>query len=224
MKFATGSAIVPVERVRITSLGKVGIGTPVPNEKLHVSGNIQLGDNIGAVGTGTRIYFSTAAANSDTTSIYRVNTANDASILRFELGDNFGTGSGASSTADYFDFCATNNTANPTVRITPYTGNVGINVNLPISRLHVIADDTQTTNYAGVFLSNVATTGTSGITKKGLEITSTGAWTGTSNIGLHVSSVTGGTANYDAIFNGGGNVGIGNIKPRENFMYLGTYN
>src|SRR5207249_4814807 len=56
---------------------------------------------------------------------------------------------------------------------------------------------------------------TASVNKVGLEIYSSGSWTGTSanNIGLYVSSTTGGTNNYDAIFNGGGKVGIGTATP-----------
>lgn len=72
--------------------------------------------------------------------------------------------------------------------------------------------------YAGSFFSNVAvSTNINSITKKGVEITSTGAWgtVATRNIGLHVSSVSGAAFNYDAVFDGGGNVGIGTETPNS---------
>jgi hypothetical protein len=103
-------------------------------------------------------------------------------------------------------------------------GNVGINTLAPTARLHVIGqiqgNPTNTdavASYAGTLLENIATANFNGITKKGLEIKSTGSWlgTGSSNIGLHVSTVSGGTANYDAIFNAGNNVGIGLDAPTE---------
>ena len=73
----------------------------------------------------------------------------------------------------------------------------------------------KTTAYPGTSVENYATSSTASILKSGLQVTSTGTWNGSgaSNVGLYVSSVTGGTANYDAIFNGGGNVGIGTTSP-----------
>ncbi|MBC7388807.1 MAG: hypothetical protein H7329_06335, partial [Opitutaceae bacterium] len=203
--------------------GYVGINNIKPRERLHVSGNIQLGDSMATVATGNRLEFSQFYNNSDPVAIYRVNTAYDNSVLRFELGDN-GAGTGAGE--DYFDFCAFNTTAAPAVRIATSIGNMGINVLNPTSRLHVVASGTNLiTDYAGTFLSNTATSTQLNVDKKGLEITSTGTWTGTNstNIGLHVSSVTGGTVNYDAIFNGGGFVGIGTATPTERLhIYNGT--
>ncbi len=98
-------------------------------------------------------------------------------------------------------------------------GNVGIGTTTPTAILHTVASGVQTASYSGNKLTNIATSSTANITKAGLEITSTGTWSGTnaSNIGLYVSSVTNGTTinknNYDAIFNGGGNVGIANLYP-----------
>ena len=102
--------------------------------------------------------------------------------------------------------------------------NVGIGTSSPTSILHTIASGAKTTAYSGNLFTNAATSSTSSITKSGVEIQSTGSWTGSSanNIGLYVSSVTGGTANYDAIFNGGGNVGIGTTSPSSPLEVVGT--
>jgi trimeric autotransporter adhesin len=102
--------------------------------------------------------------------------------------------------------------------------NVGIGISSPTSILHTVASGAKTANYSGNLLTNTATSSTASITKTGLEVQSTGTWNGTSatNIGLYVSSVTGGTANYDAIFNGGGNVGIGTTSPSSPFEVVGT--
>ncbi len=92
------------------------------------------------------------------------------------------------------------------------------------SALCANASGAKTGNYSGTILNNIATSSTASITKAGLQITSTGTWNGASasNIGLYVSSVTGGTANYDAIFNGGGNVGIGTTAPATKLEVNGT--
>jgi len=97
-------------------------------------------------------------------------------------------------------------------------GLVGIGNSNPVNQLDVgISSDAtaKTAAFSTLKLSNTATSTTNSIIKSGINISSTGAWTGTtsSNIGLYISSVTGGTNNYDAIFNGGGNVGIGTTSP-----------
>jgi hypothetical protein len=98
-----------------------------------------------------------------------------------------------------------------------YAVNVGIGTSSPSAILHTIATGAKTAGYTGNLLTNTATSSTAGITKAGVEIQSTGSWSGTTatNIGLYVSSTTGGTNNYDAIFNGGGNVGIGTTTPTQ---------
>ena len=75
----------------------------------------------------------------------------------------------------------------------------------------------KTSAFSTLNIANTATSTTASINKTGLQISSTGTWNGASanNIGLYVSSVTGGTNNYDAIFNGGGNVGIGTTTPER---------
>ena len=89
------------------------------------------------------------------------------------------------------------------------------------------ASTTQSTGKTAAFsalsISNFATSSTNSIIKSGLNVQSTGAWTGTgsSNIGLYVSGVAGAANNYDAIFNGGGNVGIGTTTPYSRLTIWG---
>ncbi|MFH1838498.1 MAG: hypothetical protein ABH808_03330, partial [Candidatus Kuenenbacteria bacterium] len=73
-------------------------------------------------------------------------------------------------------------------------------------------------------LTNIATSSTASIAKTGLDIQSTGTWTGTSavNTGLNVN-VSGGTTNYAAIFQGG-NVGIGTTSPGAKLDVNGNAN
>lgn len=103
-------------------------------------------------------------------------------------------------------------------------GNVGIGTTSPTALLHTYASGAKTTTYTGTLLANAATSSTASIIKSGLQITSTGTWSGASakNIGLYISAVTGGTNNYDAIFNGGGNVGIGTTAPTAKLEVIGS--
>lgn len=73
----------------------------------------------------------------------------------------------------------------------------------------------KTTSFSANVFGNIATSSTASVTKAAVEVSSAGTWNGAGakNIGIYVSSVTGGTNNYDAIFNGGGNVGIGTTTP-----------
>ncbi len=107
---------------------------------------------------------------------------------------------------------------------------VGISTTSPFHQLDILAGSTtphttgKTANYYGINVHNQATSTTASINKAGINIRSTGSWTGTlaNNIGLLVSSVTGGTNNYDAVFNGGGNVGVGTSSPWRTLAVSGT--
>ncbi|MCH8330421.1 MAG: tail fiber domain-containing protein [Bacteroidetes bacterium] len=122
------------------------------------------------------------------------------------------------------DFIGTTNseefrfrTSNMQRMVIDASGNVGIGIASPTAKLHTVATGMKTIDYTGNLMINSASSSTSSITKAGLEILSTGTWNGTGsrNIGLYISSVTGGSINFDAIFNGGGNVGIGTTDPTE---------
>jgi len=94
------------------------------------------------------------------------------------------------------------------------TGNVGIGTTEPTSILHTVASGVKTGDYTGNLLTNTATMPDDSYRKAGVEIKSTGEWgKDATNIGLYVSLVTGASHNYDAIFHGGGNVGIGTMSP-----------
>ncbi|MDD5015969.1 MAG: hypothetical protein PHW73_12900, partial [Atribacterota bacterium] len=174
--------------------GNVGIGTASPVAKLDINGGnsdlIVGANNIYAI--YTRISGGTVkplfGTNGTSTLFY--NSAGGAYVFR-------------------------NQADTSTVMHILDSGNVGIGTPTPTAILHTVASGAKTANYSGNLLTNTATSSTDSIVKTGLEIISTGTWNGTSasNIGLYISSVTGGTNNYDAIFNGGGNVGIGTTSP-----------
>lgn len=94
-------------------------------------------------------------------------------------------------------------------------GNVGIGTTVPANTLHVLSSGAKILANTAALINNTSTSSTNAINKVGLEVKSTGSWTGTSasNVGISVSSVSGGTTNYDAIFNAGNSVGIGLSAP-----------
>lgn len=82
----------------------------------------------------------------------------------------------------------------------------------------------KTASYDAIKASNTATSSTASVRMSGIETVVTGAnsGAGASNVGVYVSSVSGGTANYDAIFNGTGVVGIGTTTPNTRLQVNGT--
>jgi hypothetical protein len=156
------------------------------------------------------------AANGDEGDL-SVQASNSASrIIRLSPRGGFGAGGAAISTSGATLRLLTNGVAVGATESMMISGtNVGIGTTSPTGFLHTVASGAKTADYSGNLLTNTATSTTAAVNKASVEIKSTGTWTGASakNIGLYVSSVTGGTNNYDAIFNGGGNVGIGTSSP-----------
>ena len=129
---------------------------------------------------------------------------------------------GNSGTAALTNFIGTKDNASLSIRTNntqririDSLGNVGIGTTVPANTLHVLSSGAKILANTAALINNTSTSATNSINKVGLEVKSTGSWTGTSasNVGISVSSVSGGTTNYDAIFNGGNSVGIGLSAP-----------
>ena len=178
--------------------GNVGIGTASPSAMLHTI----------ASGAKTTAYSGNLFANNATSSTSSINKAG------VEI-QSTGSWNGASAKNIGLYVSSVTGGTNNYDAIFNGGGNVGIGTATPSAMLHTVASGAKTAAYSGNLFTNTATSSTVSITKAGVEIQSTGSWNGASanNIGLYVSSVTGGTNNYDAIFNGGGNVGIGTVSP-----------
>ena len=203
-----------------SSNGYVGIGTTSPSSLLHISS----GNNTTAIieGSGTNAYTEIRSASGDESAV-RFSTTSSA---RWLLGKGNSTENGSNAGSDFFlnRYNDAGAFQSQPIVVKRNTGYVGINQGGPTAPLDVKGSGSQTASFDAQYIENFATSSTSSVNKAGLEIQSTGSWTGTSanNIGLYVSSVTGGTNNYDAIFNGGGNVGIGTSTPTVKLQVSGT--
>ena len=212
-----------VERVVMTDRGWLGIGTgasvATPTTPLQI------------VSTGAGEFTVTTFYSTDTTAgntvTSRLNVFNGADGLVMYQSTN-STGPTAWGTSGGYDsfiksrqstsklhLAGSNQT---TGDITMWNGVVGINNTAPVYPLDIGLKPNataKTAEYRTLNINNTATSSTASIDKVGAYISSTGTWNGASakNIGLYVASVTGGTNNYDAIFNGGGNVGVGTTSP-----------
>ena len=182
------------ERLRINSTGNMGVGgTPGTVASLQVFGGIYArGGAPGGNGVNNNGYaFSGGSGDND---------------------------SGMYSTADgLLQFYTQSAEA---MRI--QNGKVAIGTTTtPVNALTTYSAAAATSSYTHISHSNLATSSTASINKVGVDIQSTGAWSGTSavNTGLNVN-VAGGTTNYAATFMGG-NVGIGVSTP-SNLLTLST--
>jgi hypothetical protein len=178
--------------------GRLGIGTNSPLSELQIEGNETLA-------SGSAIMFNAYSNGIDqylaSDSAFEIYHDNTTDTLVFAAAP-FGSG-------------GTNITGMKNAIGIDSTGNVGIGTTTPSAALHAFANGGKTASFYSSKIQNNATSSTASITKTGLDIQATGSWTGASarNVGLSVT-VSGGTANYSALFTGG-NVGIGVASPSQ---------
>jgi hypothetical protein len=187
--------------------GNVGIGTTSPSYNLDVTGTARVTGNF-SVDT-TDALLSVNASNFVTT-IRRLVATEYATVGAINISTagiyanvNYPLNLGVNS-ATYLTIAAGNQTD---------AGDIGIGTATPTSLLHTYEAAAKTAAYTGVLHDVFDTSSTASVNKVGMDIESTGTWTGTGaiNTGLFVNA-SGGTTNYAAIFNGG-NVGIGTTAP-----------
>lgn len=130
------------ERMRLTNLGNLGIGTTTPSEKLSVIGNIIIPNNYSVL--------SRNVGNNVSVPLFKFNTSDALEIGNWEgayVSNTFIKGGNGSVYVDFSD----GNNANFIVRkvsgVTPTelmrvvdSGNVGINTTAPTHKLHVAGD------------------------------------------------------------------------------------
>jgi hypothetical protein len=210
MIFKTASS----ERMRIDSIGNVGIGTASPAYRLHVT------NTSGYVAA----FRGTTAANSG---ILVGNTAGDTSVQTLASGDGFIF----SDTGKYLAFGA--NGASEKMRITS-AGNVGIGASAPATRLHVEGADTelrvQSTTSSNGYIRFLNTSGSMSIGMSGAATNTLLTYDRTNSQTVH--EYLGGASGYHYWATNGtermritntGNVGIGTASPRAvtNYTNIG---
>jgi len=80
--------------IRINSSGNVGIGVALPTTTLDVRGNINIGNpSLTYPASGDKLLFG-GSSNTDSLYAFRYNVASNSTELRFNVGDDTGTGDG----------------------------------------------------------------------------------------------------------------------------------
>jgi len=199
-------AITPSEVMRIATNGTVGIGTTAPAYTLDVDSTIHIGNDGGAGYTQSRLIFD-ADGTTRGAGVYFHNQANDVEWFAgnpYTSSDSFDITRQA--TTSHAESTATHSLALMT--IDGSTGNLGIGLASPTSRLHV-NDDTND-GYVARFSQDNAT-------GYGVLIDVDG--TDNTDPALVVNNAAGTTGLY---VSQAGNVGIGNTTPTQKLDVNGT--
>src|SRR3989344_5475014 len=236
----TSDALVDTSLSALTILdtsGNVGIGVDAPTSKLQVKGQTAINSGLLVGGLILGADQNLTTVTNSTTKQARIVSPNyltaQANVALF-FGANgvstnaisMGGGSGSLNSATTIDFytAPTNTTVLGSKRLQinsaghmSLVGSGAVSANALITIGNEAESTLKTASFDGITLSNTATSTSPALIKTGMKISSTGAWSTVSgqNIGLYVSGVTGGLAgrNQDAVFDGGGNVGIGIKNP-----------
>lgn len=196
-----------VERVRILSNGRVGIGTNSPNQTLEVNGVTSMGAP-GSVygyrlGNAAGPHFPTLGFNSHGAT-YLAGSAGYGGILQFQNGDGkliYYTGTNVAAGAAHVN--------TPRFAIVS-NGNVGIGTTNPISKLEIAAQDGLAITGYQPFLT--LRDSNAGNARSRIQ-------SANGDIVLYTHSFIGGNAPV-VIKNGTGNVGIGTSAPSANLTVV----
>ncbi len=209
-----------VKMILKSANGYLGLGTTAPLYNLHVSSSSAAESNV--TSSSNAAYISAASASGQENGVlFKTYSSSSTHYKRWLFGKSNTSESGSNAGSDFFinRYDDTGAFLSQPIRIVRSTGFVGINTSSPTSQLSVVASGAKTAGFTGMLVSNTATASSVSNAKYGLEIQSTGTWSGGGSVyGLYVSSVTGATNVYDAVFNGGGNVGIGMSTPNRKLV------
>ena len=209
--FATATSSVPIERMRIASDGKVGIGTDSPNE-----GKLVVQDS-----TKAELVIKTSATATDTESALMFKISTDTidqrkkgGIIYKDVGDN-----GIGDMFFVLDSATDNGSAtvaDNTVMTLKNNGNAGIGI-MPAHTFHVHATST-TDNQPAVWLHN----NHNASNKDGTVISTTNNGSDAEVLHVRANNTTYNNGTSLMLVRGDGNIGIGSDNPTRQLTLAGA--